>query len=217
MIWRAWLLCFALASGASAQEFLSTEVQLDDEDFYRLVSCAAPPGKECGKPVVHWPKTALTIGITRMDRAYLGGKKKRAEAALFRAIQEINAAGSAIQLTRDDANPDIAILFLDMPARATIEGSGYAALDGKPISAAGVRVFAKDGTILKSVILFTTGLQMRAYESVMLEEITQGLGLMTDIGGRFYETRSIFSQSSNALTKLGKQEIMALGRHYPAR
>ena len=80
-----------------------------------------------------------------------------------------------------------------------------------------MRVFAKDGVILKSVILFTTGLQMRAYESAMLEEIIQGLGLLTDIGGTYYETRSILSQSSNALTKLGKQDIMALGRHYPAR
>jgi hypothetical protein len=80
-----------------------------------------------------------------------------------------------------------------------------------------VRVFAKDGVILKAVIIFTTGLQKRAYESAMLEEITQGLGLLTDIGGAYYESRSIFSQSSNALTKLGKQDIMALGRHYPAR
>ena len=71
--------------------------------------------------------------------------------------------------------------------------------------------------ILKSVIIFTTGLEKRAFERVMLEEITQGLGLMTDKGGPYYQSRSIFSQSSNALTKLGKRDIIALGRHYPAR
>lgn len=217
MIWRGALLWLALASGACAQEYLSTQGALSDEAFYRLVSCAAPPNGACGKPVVRWPKTDLTVGITRMDRVYLGGKKKRAEAALTRAIQQINAAGSAIRLTRDDTAPDIPILFLDIPARGTIRNSGFKALDGTPISAAGVRVFAKNGVILKSVILFTTGLHMRAYESAILEEITQGLGLLTDLGGAYYESRSILSQTSNALKNLGEQDIMALGRHYPAR
>lgn len=217
MIWRALFVSLACASSAAAQEFLTTETALSDDHFYNLVSCAAPPAGKCGKDLVRWPKTALTIGITKMDRAYLGGKKKRAEAALTRAIAEINAAGSAIRLKRDDDTPDIPILFLDIPARSSIQNSGFKVLDGTPISGVGVRVFAKDSVILKSVIIFTTGLQKRAYESAMLEEITQGLGLLTDIGGHYYETRSIFSQSSNALTKLGTQDIMALGRHYPPR
>ncbi|MEN8894353.1 DUF2927 domain-containing protein [Planktotalea arctica] len=217
MIWRALLLWGAFASAVQAQEYLRAETALSDAQFYRLVSCAAPPGGTCQKPVVRWRKNDLSVGITRMDAAYLGGKKKRAEAALVRAIQEINAAGSAIRLTRNDTAPDIPILFLDMPARGTIQNSGFKALDGRSISAAGVRVFTKDGMIEKSVIIFTTGLQMRAYESAMLEEITQGLGLLTDIGGSYYESRSIFSQTSNARVKLGTQDIMALGRHYPAR
>ena len=215
-----WWLCLAWSiflTPLNAQEFLSTDVALSDDDFYAIVACAAPPKGSCGKPVVKWEKSELTVGITKMDQAYLGGKKTRANAALSRAIDEINKADSAIRLTRDDRNPDIPIVFLNIPARSTIKGSGFQALEGKPISAAGVRVFAKEGVILKSVILFTTGLQKRAYESVMLEEIMQGLGFLTDIGGSYYENRSIFSQSSNALTKLGKQDIMALGRHYPAR
>lgn len=217
MIWRAALVCLACSGSVGAQEFLTAQSALSDDNFYRMVACAAPPEGSCAKPMVRWPKSDLTIGITRMDAAYLGGKKKRAEAALERAIKQINAAGSAIRLTRNDTAPDIPILFLDMPARTPIRDSGFAALDGTPISAAGVRVFAKDGVIMTSVILFTTGLQMRAYESVMLEEIMQGLGFLTDIGGPYYESRSIFSQSSNALTKLGPQDIMVLGRHYPAR
>lgn len=217
MIWRAIVLWLAFSNHAVAQEFLRTDVALSDDDFYNLVACAAPPGGECAKSIVRWPKDTLTIGITKMERAYLGGKKTRAEASLTRAVDEINAANSGIQLTRNDSAPDIAILFLDIPSRSKIKGSGFDVLEGTPISGAGVRVFAKDGVILKAVIIFTTGLQKRAYESAMLEEITQGLGLLTDIGGAYYESRSIFSQSSNALTKLGKQDIMALGRHYPAR
>ena len=217
MISRALILWLALSGQAHAQEFLNSDTALSDDDFYRLVACAAPANGECGKPFVRWTDANLTIAITKMERAYLGGKKKRAEAALQRAIDEINVAGSAVQLIRDDGNPDIPILFLDIPSRSTIKGSGFQALEGTPISSAGVRVFAKDGVILKSVIIFTTGLQKRAYESAMLEEIIQGFGLLTDVGGTYYESRSIFSQSSNALTKLGKQDIMALGRHYPPR
>lgn len=218
MILRFALLWLALsAQSVTAQEFVTTQTRLSDDAFYALVSCAAPPQGTCAKDVVRWPKTKLTVGITKMERAYLGGKSKRADAALVRAIQEINAAGSAITLTRDDTDPDISILFLDIPARSKIKGSGYPELEGKPISGAGVRVFAANGVILNSVILFTTGLQIRAYESAMLEELTQSLGLLTDIGGPYYESRSIFSQSSNALKKLGQQDIMALGRHYPAR
>lgn len=206
-----------VASTSSAQEFREVQGALTDADFYRLVSCAAPPGGACSKPVVRWDRDGITVGITRMDRAYLGGKAKRADAALTRALAEINASGANIRLVRLDEDPDIEIQFLDIPARSTLKDTGYPALDGTPISAAGVRVFAKEGRILKSVIFFTTGLQIRAYESVMLEEITQGLGLMTDIGGPYYEERSIFSQSSNALTKLGFQDIIAIKQHYPAR
>ncbi len=217
MIWRACLFWLAMSLTVHAQEFLTAETALNDDDFYAMVSCAAPPQGVYGKRLVRGPKTDLTIGITKMGRTYLGGKKIREAAAIVRAIAEINAAGSAIRLTRDDVDPDIAILFLNIPARSAIKRSGYPVLEGTPISAAGVRVFSKDGTIFKSVILFTTGLQKRAYESVMLEEIVQGLGFLTDIGGTYYETHSILSQTSNALTKLGSQDIMALGRHYPAR
>ncbi|MEM9581418.1 MAG: hypothetical protein AAF891_12110 [Pseudomonadota bacterium] len=201
----------------AAQEFVTAPGQLNDEDFYRIVACAAPPGGTCQKQMIRWRQNALTVGITRLDPAFLGGKKKRADVALDLAIDEINAAGAGIRLVRDDVDPDIPLLFLDMPARSTLRDTGIDVLDGTPISAAGVRVFARDGVILKSVILVTRGLEKRAYESVILEEITQGLGLMTDIGGTFYESRSIFSQSSNALKKLGLQDRMALGRHYPAR
>lgn len=217
VIWRAALLIGALASPLSAQEYVQTESELSDTDFYRLVSCAAPPGGECAKPVVRWKKADLNVGIARMDTAFLGGKKKRAQAALQRAVQQINASGSALRLTRKDTAPDITILFIDMPKNTTLQNTGFEQLDGTKIGAAGVRVLRKGGEIQKAVIIFTRDLQMRAYESVMLEELVQSLGLLTDIGGSFYETRSIFSQTSNSRTKLGKQDIMALGRHYPPR
>lgn len=219
MIWRVALLVWLSAQGALAQEFVSANGPLNDNDFYALVSCGAPPGGTCSKQVVRWDKPAVTVAIIRMDRAFLGGKTKRADVALDLAIAQINAANTAIRLIRDPGNPepDIPFLFIDMPARSTLENTGFSRLDGTPISAAGVRVFARDGTIERAVILVTLGLQRRAYESVILEELVQALGLLTDIAGPYYETRSVLSQSSNSRTKLGEQDIMALERHYPAR
>jgi hypothetical protein len=74
-----------LASGAAAQEYVTTAGPLSEIEFYRLVACAAPPGGVCGKPVVRWTlDLPLRVAITRMDRAFPGGKAKRAEAALAR-------------------------------------------------------------------------------------------------------------------------------------
>lgn len=50
----------------------------------------------------------------------------------------------------------------------------------------------------------------------MLEEITQALGLITDIQNPYYRNRSIMSQDSdNSLKTLGEQDKLALMRHYP--
>ena len=214
----AWLWLWCLPFAGAAQEFVETSGPLSDEDFYALVSCAAPPAKDCQKTRAKWPKTSLSVGIARMDKSYLGGKKKRAETALFLAIQKINAAGSGITLTQTTTDPDIPILFLDHPGRGALYDTGYPVLDGTPISAAGVRTWVrKDGEIVRAVILFTHALGIRAYESVMLEELMQSLGFLTDIKNPYYNDRSIFAQDSNSRKKLGDQDIMALGRHYPAK
>lgn len=57
---------------------------------------------------------------------------------------------------------------------------------------------------------------IRQYESIMLEEITQALGLITDIQNPYYRSRSILSQNAdNSLKTLGIQDTMSLIRHYP--
>ncbi len=55
MILRALILWLALSGQAHAQEFLNRDTALSDDDFYRLVACAAPVNGECGKPFVRWP------------------------------------------------------------------------------------------------------------------------------------------------------------------
>ena len=73
------------------------------------------------------------------------------------------------------------------------------------------------GTINRAVIGFSNTMTLRQYESVMLEEITQALGLVTDIHNPHYRSRSILSQTAdNSLKALGVQDKLALIRHYPA-
>lgn len=208
-----------LANGAAAQEYVATAGPLSDGDFYRLVACAAPPGGVCGKPVVRWTlDRPLRVAITRMDRAFMGGKAKRADAALARAVQQVNAAGATVRLEvvgPQDA-PDIPILFVDAETGTLLAGTGIDGLDGQRLGGASTRVwFGADGTIRRTAVLFSRTLSIRAYESAMLEEVVQALGLLTDIRNPYYDTRSVLSQDSNAMKMLGPQDIMALQRHYP--
>ncbi|KUF08793.1 DUF2927 domain-containing protein [Pseudoponticoccus marisrubri] len=205
---------------AQAQDFIETAGPLDDDSFYRLVACAAPPGGACTKRLIRWPATRpLRVGLARIDRAYLGGKQNRARAALTRAVQYLNAAGAGIALTEvpEGAETDIAIYLVDTDGSAPIAGTGIAGLDGATVPGARVVVWSRPDTrrILRARIVFSTRLPIQHYESAMLEEITQALGLLTDIRNPHYEGVSIFSQDSNASKTLGAQDIMVLRRHYP--
>ena len=68
--------------------------------------------------------------------------------------------------------------------------------------------------IARAAVVFGTRMPIRQYKSAMLEEITQALGLLTDIRNLHYEGVSVFSQDSNDAKTLGLQDIMALRRHY---
>lgn len=213
-------LCFLTALPAEAQDFVETSGPLDDASFYRLVACAAPPGGACAKPILHWPtERPLRVSIASIDRAFLGGKQKRARASLVRAIQYLNDAGIALSLQEvpAEAEADIRIHFLDTDGSAPLENTGIEGADGTTVTGGRVIVWSHraSGTIRRATILFGTRLHIRHYESAMLEELTQALGLMTDIRNPEYEGVSIFSQDSNDAKKLGPQDLMALRRHYP--
>lgn len=204
---------------ALAEDFIETDGPLDDETFYRLVSCGAPPGGACTKPVLRWPTDRpLDVSLTRIDRAFLGGKQARAKASVTRALQYINEADIGLRLrpVPPGAEADIEIYFLDVSGTEVIEGSGIAGLDGTTLPGARVQVWGniKSGTITRARIVFGTNLPRRQYESAMIEEMTQALGLLTDIRNPTYDGVSVFSQDSNEAKVLGPQDIMALRRHY---
>jgi hypothetical protein len=204
----------------ASADYVETSGLLDDDSFYRLVSCGAAPKGACQQPILHWRlDRPVRVQLTRIDRAFLGGKKKRAEAALVRALQHINTSGAAISLAQvaPGAEADVEIYFIDTDGKTPIRGTGVNGLDGATVPGAKVMVWSggPTGAIRRARIVFGTRLSIRHYESAMLEELVQALGLMTDIKNPLYDGVSVFSQDSNDAKRLGPQDIMALRRHYP--
>lgn len=216
-----WLFALTLiAAPLFAQEYVESAGVLTDDAFYRLVSCAAPPGGDCQKEEVRWMREnrPIRVSLRQIDPAYLGGKAKRAEAALVRAAQELNRidAGFRIALVDEAAEAEIEVFFLDIERGQPIAGTGITGVDGSTLGGASTRVlFSREtGEILRVAVVFSTTLGIQSYESVMLEELAQAMGLMTDIRNPYYDDKSIFSQDSNAMKTLGFQDEMALRRHY---
>ena len=216
----ACLLALSAVAG-SAQEYVTANGKLSDDDFYRLVACAAPPGGECQKPLVRWRAKAakdLSLGILRVDEGFPPRLRAQVEEGLDRAIEKLNASGANLRLRRakPSETPDIKVLFLDIPEGATISGTGIEALEGVVIGAATMTIsWRNDRTLTDCYISSSNSARLGEIYSGMLEELTQCMGLWTDIGGRYYESRSIFSETSNSLVRLGEQDLMALRRHYP--
>jgi len=215
-------LALAISAGPSfGQEFVAAKGKLSDEDFYRLITCAAPPGGECQKPPVRWrPKDAkdLTLGTLHVAEGFPPRLRAQVEEGLDHAIDKLNAAGANLHIryAEPSETPDIKILFLSMPEGATIAGTGISDLDGTVIAAATFTIsWRGDRTLTDCYISVSSSVRFGDAYSIMLEELTQCMGLSTDIGGSYYETRSVFSETSNSLARLGKQDLMALRRHYP--
>lgn len=209
------------ANLADAQEFVTAKGRLSDEDFYRLVACAAPPGGACQKPFVRWSARGaqdLKVRIVQIDEGYPTGVSAKAEAALDTAIEALNGTGANLRLRRiaRGAKPDISVHLLNQPHDTAISGTGLPWFDGNPLENARFQLgWHDDGTAFVCAIALSRDVEARVLRRVMLEELTQCLGLMTDIGGRAYEGRSIFSETSGQMDRLQGQDLAALRRHYP--
>lgn len=214
-------LLFCLAStAASAQEFIAVPDMISDEDFYRLVACAAPPGSTCAKPFIRWPMTRrvdLRIGIADVAPSFPSYKLDLIDRAIDAAIAEINATGADVHLTRVyEGAVDIPLYLVPTPQGARITGTSIAELDGSEMAIARVALRSRGGTILSAAIAISQDIRRREIASVVLEELVQALGLPTDIDSPAY-TRSIFSEADNATVWLRGQDAAALRRHYPRR
>lgn len=209
------------ANAAFAQEFITTDAPLSDTDFYRLVACAALPAGECQKELVRWsPADAqnVSIGIVQIEDGYPAAVAQKAAIALRSAIEHLNAVDANLHITPSDSTqkPDIGIYLLTIVEGDAIRNTGLSPLDGEVIEAAKTQLWWRaDQTLIEGAIVFGKDISPGDLASIMLEEVTQAMGLLTDVGGQYYQTRSIFSESSNQLTTLGAQDIMTLRRHYP--
>lgn len=204
-----------------AQESIRTDAYLSDDDFYRLVSCAAPISGGCQKPTVRWSAAdalALTIGFAQIETGYPTALRRMADQALDAALIELNASGAKLLISRSNntTNLDIGIYLLGIKSGDAIRGTGLDPLDGAMIEVAKAQIWWRaDRTLIHGAIVLVNDVDPDDIASIILEEVTQTLGLLTDVDGDYYQTRSIFSETSNQLTRLGTQDIMALRRHYP--
>lgn len=216
---RLFLACLALAASPSlAEEFDGVRADgiLADTDFFRLATCAAPPGKDCSAPLLRWPTDELRIVLLPGRNPAEVATGNRITPALDAAIAEINRVGAGLSLTRVSEGPaDIRIQPSDIP-----EGT---ALPEEPgVSAAGimgvgyVTIWANAADeITDGMILFSTEISDADIPSVVLEELFQSLGPRYDVEGPAYEGVSILSQTSNATTTIAGQDAALLRWLYP--
>lgn len=221
-MWRA-LLCLLLISlsvprAASAQEFIAVPDLISDEAFYRLVACAARPGGECNKPLIYWPeerRLALRVGISGTAESFRDYRFDIVDAAIDAAIAEINGAGAHLFLERVyEGEMDVPFYLVDTPQGGTITGTGVEELDGSSIAIGRVAIRSRGGEIVASTIAISQDIRRREIASVILEELVQSLGLVTDIASPAYAL-SIFAENGNSMTRLRGQDASALRRHYP--
>lgn len=203
---------------ASAQEFIAVPDLISDEAFYRLVACAAPPGGDCAKPFIRWPRERrlrLRVGIAQIAEGFVGYRLDLIDRSIDRAIDEINGAGAHLFLERAYEGPfDVPIYLVDAPQGGEIVGTGVADLDGTSISIGRVALRSRGEVITGAAIAISADIQRREIASVVLEELVQAMGLVTDVVSPAY-TDSIFSETENSASRLRGQDAAALRRHYP--
>jgi len=217
---RALLLSVLLSLPAApglASDGVATEGKLSDKDFFRLATCGATPGGDCVGPVVRWARPDITLALAKPSRRYPAALAGKVSTALDRAIAEINGAGSALHITRDDllAAPDI---IVSLPALSEGEPTwGIPRIpNGQPIGVGFMWLWwDENAEITVASMLISDDIKEPDVTSVVLEELYQCLGFLYDIENRYYEGRSILSQDSNETTEIIGQDRMALRTLYP--
>ncbi|WP_420861063.1 DUF2927 domain-containing protein [Algirhabdus cladophorae] len=203
-----------------AQEYIESNGRLADEDFYRMVACAAPLGGACQKPFVRWSDRKaqdLTVSLYRNDPAFPAELRASIEDGLNSALLELNKVpnGPRFRRVANGSRADIRVLLMDIAANSRLKGTQINGLDGVQIQHAWVQIWwNKNRNITRSAIVFSRDVTLAGAGSIMLEELTQSLGFITDLRNTYYDKTSIFSEDSNALNTLGTQDLMAIQRHY---
>jgi hypothetical protein len=220
MRWSAALgLLLIAVQPALAQDFVAAKGKLSDADFYRLVACGRPPGGECRIPLRRWPPDLaadLTVTLLPTIEPVQPALASQIEASLDRAIAILNGVGAAFHLRRVDDN---APALIRVQIRSQQSMSLLSGETKRRLIPGGMVMFAAGPAdrITGADIVYSAQLVLTETESVVLEELTQSLGLVFDISGDHYKRRSIFSQERNSVTVITGQDATALRLHYPPR
>lgn len=214
-------LAFAVQT-AAAETVIRLDRTVAAAEFHRAVACGARLGGACQQPLVHWGQKSrrdLRIALLPAEPGFSAPKARLVEAAVDRAIAEINAVGADLRLRRvaPGEAPQIRIQMSALREGQKTKGvAGFP--DGVTLGVASFQVYWADNKLLdRAAILVAADIASRDIDSVMLEEIVQSLGLMADIEGAAYAGRSIFDQNANSITRLTGQDAAAIRQHYPPK
>lgn len=217
------LLAAFAGSAMAGTEFLKSRGPLSDDQFYRTLACSGARDPECENRKLRWPapqRHNLTVAVAAPGNRV--SKKITAEinAAVNRAIAEINGSGADIRLVQVSAKQQAAAITI-YPVNASIGGVmkevASPMMRGSRIQLGHVHVRFRRNTIRTAHIAISRQIPLSQIDSVVLEELVQALGLLTDILNPYYKRRSIFAEDCNCTRTLEGQDQMALQQHYPAR
>lgn len=207
---------------AFAEDFVTVSKRLSDDEFYRAVACGASPGGACREPMRRWPNALaceLSVSIRFRALAYPDWLYAAVTSALDASIDEINEVGAGVTLTRveDGAAAEIMIYLPLTRTGSIVQGSGDTPPDGELMDSAFFMLSDDgEGWLSKSFVVLPRDMSEFRVHSVVLEELTQSLGLPYDISGQPYAFASIFDEDGDALKELSRQDKAALRLHYPS-
>ena len=222
MIRYAALILPWLACPAVAQDFITVpDDPLSDDDFYRVVACAAAPEQPCAKPYVRWPDNAaqdLSLRIVSVAPQYPNDIYTRIHSAVDNAISQINAAGTVVQMRRAKAReiPDISIHLVAENEGDVLQFAPDPDIAGLLMPSGYVHIWWNGkAQITRSIILFSKDIRSDDITSIVLEEVLQSTGLVTDIDSAYYTNTSIFAENGpNEIIHLKGQDLRAFQQHY---
>jgi hypothetical protein len=225
MIRRAALImAFILAYSPFAtaeDDFTVSKGELSNRDFYRAIACGAEVGGWCRTPIVKWPsdkRHPLRIYVEDPQSGFPAEKVKAIVASVRLAITEINVSGADIRLEySEDRSAPIHVYMVGARVGETMQDTGSERLDGSVIQA-GIGSMRWNGVtheIVEASVGIASDIPKQIIRSVVLEEIIQVLGLPWDIRNPAYTGKSIFSEDSNNIFKIRRQDTFALRLHYP--
>jgi hypothetical protein len=216
------LVAFLISVGPSvAYDAVYTPRKLSDDEFYSVAACNAPVGGSCRAPIVSWSRaTARSLGIAVTVSGGASGDAASVAAiqtATARAIAEINRTGAGVQLSVVSKSRANIVLEIVTPAEMAkyVRRSGSSSVGDQGADGFSTIWWDNSRQIKKGEVKISLAVPDHGVNSVVLEEIFQALGFVTDVSGAPYNGVSILSESSNAVTTISGQDRMLLLRHYP--